>query len=183
MMQPRYDYNIREELFKTIEEEFGGAKIAKKYLESKDASVFEEWGKNLMERTYELGIKPENIDHMYEMIKLSAEKTGEIRFPHEAQRFIEITCLSIHLMSVVLIQTAYNKELSFSIVEDTCTVHNKLKEALPEEDLKILPCKNGCLTIWKTIFNILKMDDVEVSQTQEMPRDGMCTFLAQKNKN
>ncbi len=180
MMTPKFDYNIKEELFKAIEDEFGGAKIAEKYLESKDLSVFEKWGKNFMEKTYELGIKSEYNDHMYDMIKLSAEKTGEIRFPHEAQRFIEIACLSIHLMSVVLIQTAYNKELSFSIVEGTCTVHNKLKEALSEEELKSLPCKGGCLTTWKTIFNILKMDDVEVSQTEEIPTNRMCTFLAQK---
>ena len=180
MMQPRYDYNIPEEFFKAIEDEFGGAKIAEKYLNSKNISVFEDWGKNLMEKTYELGIKPENIDHMYEMVKLSAEKTGEIRFPHEAQRFIEIACLSIHLMSVVLIQTAYNKELSFSIVEGTCTVQNKLKEALSDEELNSLPCKGGCLITWKTIFDILKMDNVVISQTQEMAKDGMCTFLAKK---
>lgn len=179
-MTPKFDYNIPEELFKIIEEEFGGAKIAEKYLELKDNSIFEEWGKNLMTKTYELGTKPEYNDHMYDMVKFSAEKTEEIRFPHEAQRFIEIVCLSIHLMSVVLIQTAYNKELSFSIVEGTCSVHNKLKEALSEEELKSLPCKGGCLTTWKTIFEILKMDDVDVSQTQEIPSNGMCTFLAQK---
>jgi hypothetical protein len=182
MMTPKFDYNVSEKLFKTIEDEFGGTKVAAKYLESKDVSVFEEWGKNLMKRTYELGVKPEYRDHMYEMIKLSAEKTGEIRFPHEAQRFIEIACLSIHLMSVVLIQTAYNKEFSFSIVEGTCTVHNKLKESLSEDELKLLPCKRGCLAAWKTIFNILKMDNVEVSQTQEMPSKGMCTFLAQRKE-
>ena len=180
MMTPKFDYNIPEELFKILEDEFSGAKIAEKYLESKNSSIFDKWGKNLMERTYELGTKPEYNDHMYDMIKLSAEKTGEITFPHEAQRFIEIACLSIHLMSVVLIQTAYNKELSFSIVEGTCTVHNKLKESLSEEELKSLPCKGGCLKTWKTIFNILKMNDVEISQTQEIPREGMCTFLATK---
>ena len=180
MMQPKFDYNLPEELFKSIEDEFGGAKIAEKYLESNDLSVFETWGKKLMERTYELGTKPEYNDHLYDMVKLVAEKTGEVRFPHEAQRFIEIACLSIHLMSIVLIQTAYNKELSFSIVEGTCTVHNKLKETLSEEQIKSLPCKGGCLTTWKTIFNILKMDDVEVSQTQEIPKEGICTFLVQK---
>lgn len=180
MMTPKFDYNIPEDLFKIIEEEFGGTKIAEKYLESKNASIFEEWGKNLMEKTYELGTKPEYNDHMYDMVKLSAEKTGEIRFPHEAQRFIEIACLSIHLMSVVLIQTAYIKELSFSIVEGTCSVHNKLKEALSEDELKSLPCKGGCLTTWKTIFELLKMDDVEVNQTEEIPTHKMCTFLAQR---
>ncbi|HEA70422.1 hypothetical protein LCGC14_1268870 [marine sediment metagenome] len=180
MMQPKFNYNISEELFKSIEDQFGGAKIAGKYIESKDDSIFKDWGRNLMEKVYELGTKPEFNDHLYEMVQMVAEKTGEVKFPHEAQRFIEIACLSIHLMSVVLIQTAYNKELSFSIVEGTCTVHNKLKEALSEEDLKALPCKGGCLTTWKTIFNILKMDDVEVSQTQEIPSDKMCTFLAKK---
>jgi hypothetical protein len=180
MMQPKYEYNLPEELFKTIEEEFGGKVIAEKYLQSKDISVFEEWGKNLMEKTYGLGTKPEFVDHTYEMIKFVDDETGEGRFPHEAQRFIEIACLSIHLISVLLIQTAYNKELSFSLVEGTCTVHNKLKEGLSEDELQTLPCKGGCLTTWKTIFNILKMNDVEVTQTQEIPRDGMCTFLAQK---
>ncbi len=178
MMQPKYNYNIPEELFKSIENDFAGAKIAQKYLDSKDASVFIEWGKGLMEKTYELGIKSEYRDHLYEMVQMVAEKTGEVAFPHEAQRFIEITCLSIHLMSVVLIQTAYNKELSFSIVEGTCTVHNALKEAQSEADLQSLPCKDGCRSTWQTIFNILKMADIEVAQTQEMPNDGMCTFLA-----
>lgn len=180
MIQPNFNYNLSEELFKSIEDQFGGKIIAERYLQSKDASVFTEWGKELMEKAYELGVKPEYIDHLYEMVQMVAEKTGEVKFPHEAQRFIEIACLSIHLMSVVLIQTAYNKELSFSIVEGTCTVHNKLKEALSEEELRSLPCKEGCLTSWKTIFEILNMDDVEVSQTQEIPSDKMCTFLAQK---
>ena len=43
MMEPRYDYNVPEELFKLIEDEFAGAKIAKRYLESKDTSIFKEW--------------------------------------------------------------------------------------------------------------------------------------------
>ena len=90
MMEPRYDYNVPEELFKLIEDEFAGAKIAKRYLESKDTSIFKEWGKGLMEKTYELGTRPEFNDHMYEMIRLVAKKTGEVKFPHEAQRFIEI---------------------------------------------------------------------------------------------
>jgi hypothetical protein len=179
-MQPKYNFNIPEELFKTIEDEFGGEKIVQKYLDSKDITVFDEWGKNLMEKTYEIGTKPEYVDHTYEMIKMVDDKTGVGRFPHEAQRFIELACLSIHLMSVVLIQTAYQKELSFSILEGECTVHKKLKEALSEEELRSLPCKGGCKNAWQTIFNILKMDDIIVSQTQEIPSDRMCTFLAPK---
>ncbi|MHA2401013.1 MAG: hypothetical protein ACXADU_19270 [Promethearchaeota archaeon] len=182
MMQPKYNYNLPEELFKAIEDEFAGALIAQKYLETKDVTVFDDWGKSLMEKAYELGKKPEYVDHTYEMIQMVDDETGEGRFPHEAQRFIEIACLSIHLMSVVLIQTAYPKELSFSIEEQNCTVYNKLKESLNEEELKALPCKGGCLTTWKTIFNILKMDDVKVSQTQEIPNNGMCTFLAERKQ-
>ena len=47
MMQPKFNYNISEELFKSIEDQFGGAKIVEKYLESKNDSVFKEWGKGV----------------------------------------------------------------------------------------------------------------------------------------
>ena len=77
-----FQFHISEELFQTIETEFDVEAIAKKYLESKDISIFEKYGKNWMQRTYELGTKPENIDRTYEMIKLAAEKTGELLFPH-----------------------------------------------------------------------------------------------------
>ena len=59
-MQPEYNFNIPEELFKTIEDEFGGAKIAQKYLDSKDTTVFDEWGNKKFEpqagiAIYEIG--------------------------------------------------------------------------------------------------------------------------------
>ncbi|NVM30258.1 MAG: hypothetical protein HWN65_15545 [Candidatus Helarchaeota archaeon] len=179
MTVEKYNYKISDELFQTIEKEFDGAAIAKKFLESKDASIFEDYGKNWMQRTYELGTKPENMDRTYKMIKMAAEKTGQLLFPHEAQRFIEIAYLSVHLMSGVNIYTANVNEFSFKVLDGQCKIYESLKTGLSEEELKSLPCKGACLTAVKTIFDILKMN-IDVSMPNEMPKDGFCLFLATK---
>ncbi|HUX98424.1 MAG TPA: hypothetical protein VMV49_02605 [Candidatus Deferrimicrobium sp.] len=175
----KYDYNIPEELFQTIEKEFDGDIIAKKYLESKDASLFETYGKKWMERTYELGTKPENMDRAYEVLKMAAQKTGELLFPHEAQRFIEIAYLSVHLMSGVNIYTANAKELSFQVNDGQCKIYEPLKINLSADELSALPCKHACLTAVNTIFRILKIP-VDVSMLSEMSKDGFCSFCANK---
>lgn len=179
MTVQKYNYKISEDLFQAIEKEFDGEAIAKKFLETKDASIFEEWGKNWMTRTHELASKPENIDHTYEMIKMMAEKTGQLLFPHEAQRFIEIAYLSVHLMSGVNIHTANANEFSFKVMDGQCKIFETLKTGMSEEELAALPCKKTCLTAVKTIFNILKMN-VAVSVLNEMPKDGFCLFRAEQ---
>ncbi len=179
MATPKYNYRISEDLFQTIEQEFDGKTIAKKFLETKDPSIFEEYGKNWMTRTYELGTKPEYIDRTYEMIKIAAKKTGQLLFPHEAQRFIEIAYLSVHLMSGVNIYTATANELSFKVMEGQCSIYETLKAELPEDELATLPCKSACLSAVKTIFKILKMP-VDVSMPNIMPKDGFCLFKSIK---
>ena len=131
-----------------------------------------------MEKTYELGTKTEFNDHMYDMIKLAAKETGEVKFPHEPQRFIEIANLSIHYMSSLLIQTANNKELSYSVQEENCSIYAALKEGLNGDELLKLPCRACCLTAFGKIFEILEINDVVISQMQEIPKDGICTFSA-----
>lgn len=113
------------------------------------------------------------------MMKLAAEKTGELLFPHEAQRFIEIAYLSVHLMSGVNIYTASATELSFKVMDGQCKIYEALKTGLTEEELKGMPCKGACLMAVKTIFEILKMD-VDVSMENQMLKDGFCLFCATK---
>ncbi|MFW9949134.1 MAG: hypothetical protein ACFFKA_03280 [Candidatus Thorarchaeota archaeon] len=180
MMQPNYNYNISEELFSAIEQNFSGIAIANKYIESRDKSLFEKWGKEWMDHTYNLSIKPEYNDHMFDMIKLAYEKTKEAKFPHEAQRFIEIANLAIHYMPVLLIQTANNKELSYSVEAENCSIYQQLRERLTATELELLPCKLACLTALIRIFKLLEIKDVIVSQIQKIPKDGLCTFLAKK---
>ena len=179
MTVQKYNYRISEDLFQAIEKEFDGETIAKKFLEAKDASLFETYGKDWMTRTYELGTKPENIDHTYEMIKRASEKTGQLLFPHEAQRFIEIAYLSVHLMSGLSIYTANAAEFSYKVIDGQCKIYKTLKSSLAEEELNKMTCKRACLTAVKTIFDILKMD-VAVSMPNEMPKDGYCLFHAEK---
>ena len=100
-------------------------------------------------------------------------------FPHEAQRFIEIANLSVHLMSGVNINTSNAAEFSYKVMDKQCSIYETLKSTLSEEELNKLPCKGACLTAVKTIFDILKMD-VDVSMRNEMPRDGFCLFHVDK---
>ena len=178
---PVRNYRLSKDLFDAIENEFKTETIAKKYLESKDPQLFKEYGKNLMDRTYELGIKPEFSDRMYEMIQFATKETGgEVRFPHEPQRFIEIAYLSVHFMGIVRIRINNKNELTFSVNEKDCGIYKHLKEGLSEEELKALPCQEACMTSVKRIFELLKMDDVTVSQTEKMPEVGVCTFCSLK---
>jgi len=179
MAVQKYNYEIPETLFQMIETEFDGETIANKYLESKNAAVFEDYGKKWMQRTYELGIKSENIDRAYEVLKAVAQDTATLLFPHEAQRFIEIAYLSVHLMSGVDIYTANAKELSFKVHDGTCKIYEALKTGLDADELQALPCKKACLTAVNTIFKLLKMT-VHISMPNEMPRDGFCLFCAKK---
>ena len=178
---PIRNYRISKDLFEAIENEFKTETIAKKYLESKDPDLFKEYGKNLMERTYELGSKPEYSDRILELIQMAAKDTGgEVRFPHEPQRYIEIAYLSVHFMGIVRIRVNNMKELTFSVNEKDCGIYRHLKEGLSEEELKALPCQEACMTAVNRIFELLKMDNVSVSQTEKMTQEGVCTFCAQK---
>jgi len=179
MAVQKYNYEIPETLFQTIETEFDAETIANKYLESKNEAIFEDYGKKWMQRTYELGTKPENIDRAYEVLKTVAQQTGTLLFPHEAQRFIEIAYLSVHLMSGIDIYTANAKELSFKVHDGTCKIYEALKAGLDPDELQALPCKKVCLTALNTIFKSLKMT-VTVSMLNEMPKDGFCLFCAKK---
>lgn len=176
---PIRNYRISKDLFETIENEFKTETIAKKYLESKNPNLFKEYGKSLMERTYELGSKPEYSDRIYELMQIAAKDTGgEVRFPHVPQRFIEIAYLSVHFMGILRIRVNNMKELTFTVNEKHCGIYGHLKEGLSEDELKTLPCQEACMTSVTRIFELLKMDGVTVSQTEKMPEVGVCTFCA-----
>lgn len=179
MTVEKYEYNISEALFQTIEKEFDGEAIAKNYIDTKDASLFEEYGKKWMTRTFELGSKPENLDRAYEVLKTVAKKTGRLLFPHEAQRFIEIAYLSVHLMTGLNIYTATLNDFSFKVTDGECKIYETLKTGLSADELGALPCKGACLSGLNTIFKLLKMNTA-VTMSQEMPKDGFCLFCAKK---
>jgi hypothetical protein len=112
-------------------------------------------------------------------MQIAAKDTGgEVRFPHLPQRFIEIAYLSVHFMGILRIRVNNMSELTFSVNEKDCGIYRHLKEGLPEEELKQLPCKDSCLTAVNRIFELVKMEGVTVSQTEKMPEVGVCTFCA-----
>ena len=178
---PVRNYRISNEVFEAIENEFKAETIAKKYIETKDPKLFKEYGKKLMDLTYELGTKAENVDRIYEMVQIAANQTGgEVRFPYEPQRFIEIAFLSVHFMPILRVRISNQHEEMFTVDEKHCGIYKHLKEGLNEKELESLPCQDACIGAATRIFELLKMDDVTISQIEKMPETNACTFSAKR---
>ncbi|MFX1450839.1 MAG: hypothetical protein ACFFCM_08355 [Promethearchaeota archaeon] len=178
-MVTKYNYKLSEDLFVAIESEFDGEAIAKKYVQTKDNSIFNDFGKNWMKKTLELGNQEQYMDHTYEMIKKVGEKTGQGLFPNGPQRFIEIAYLSVHLMSNVDIFTSNLQELSFKVLKDQCKIYKNLESELPSDELKDLPCKGACMEALKILFEDFKIS-VDLSMPHKMSIDSECFFIAKK---
>ncbi len=176
-MAEKYDFYISDELFETIEKEFDGEAIAKKYARSKSITDFEEYGKQLMKRTMELSNQEKYRDRTYEVLLEAAKKTGELLFPHVAQRHIEIAYLSVHLMGVLQVEANNAQELSFKVLEEDCKIYQSLKNLISGEELKSLPCQAACLSCLKTVFDEMGFD-VELTMSEKMPENGDCFFQA-----
>ncbi|MGQ9721881.1 MAG: hypothetical protein ACUVXA_11235 [Candidatus Jordarchaeum sp.] len=178
-MAEKYDFYIKDELFETIEKEFDGETIAKKYAQSKNIKDFEEYGKQLMLRTIELSDQEKYRDRTYQVLLESAKKTGELIFPHVAQRYIEIAYLSVHLMGVVQIEANNAQELSFKVAEEDCKIYQSLKNLISKEELEKLPCQAACLSTLKTVFDKMGFK-VETNMLEKMPENGECYFQTLK---
>ncbi|MHA1580533.1 MAG: hypothetical protein ACTSUQ_13025 [Candidatus Freyarchaeota archaeon] len=174
-MSEKYQFYIADELYETIEKEFDGEEIAKKYAQSKSIEDFKEYGKKLMERTMELSDQEKYRDRTYEVLLEAAKKTGQLIFPHVAQRYIEIAYLSVHLMPVVQIEVNNSQELSFKVYEEECKIYQALKNLISEEELKTLPCQHACLALLQTVFDEMGFD-VEITIPEKMPDNGNCFF-------
>lgn len=176
-MGEKYQYYIPDELFNTLEKEFDAEAIAKKYTNTKSVKDFEEYGKQLMKRTIELGDQEKYRDHTYEVLLEAAKKTGELIFPHVAQRYIEIAYLSVQLMPILRVEANNSQELSFKVLEDECKIYQSLKKLISEDELKELPCQAACLSCLKAVFDEMGFK-VELTMLEKMPENGDCYFQA-----
>ncbi|MEM3526331.1 MAG: hypothetical protein QXV37_02865 [Candidatus Jordarchaeaceae archaeon] len=174
-MGEKYQYNIADELFNIIEKEFDAETIAKKYAETRSIKDLEEYGEQLMKRTMELSDQEKYRDRTYEVLLEAAKKTGELIFPHVAQRYIEIAYLSVHLMPILRMEANNSQELSFKVLEDECKIYQFLKNLISEEELKSLPCQAACLSCLKTVFDKMGFK-VELNILKKMPENGECFF-------
>ena len=125
----------------------------------------------------ELSDQEKYRDRTYEVLLEAAKKTGQLIFPHVAQRYIEIAYLSVHLMPVVQIEVNNSRELSFRVYEEECKIYQSLKNLISQEELKTLPCQHACLTLLQTVFDEMGFD-VEITMPEKMPDNGNCFFRA-----
>jgi len=145
-----------------------------KEAEEAAGSVFSGFGKAWMETALELGEK--HSDQTYEVLKQAAEKTSMLRFPHVAQRFVEIAHLAIQPFREMDIVENNSSRLVYRIGE--CAIHGAVSTRCGEAVAKSMACRQACLTGLDTLFGKLDIK-AGIDMTASMVPDGHCEFVAQ----
>jgi len=175
---PEYKFDLDYNIIKTIEEEFNSEKLADKLKNVDNGSLesfFSEYGKELIERSLELGEK--YPDRRYDVLKEAIEKTGSMKFPILPQRFVEIAYLGILPFKRLWISANTPKLFSYKIKE--CSIYEELKK-LDDDIVKNLPCKNMCFSLLERAFSEFGLD-IDIEMESNFNENGECVFVV-KNK-
>jgi hypothetical protein len=176
-MLEKYYFDLDYEMIKTLGEEFDPKRWIKELVDGKESPdvFFTRYGKELMERSLELGEK--NTDRTYEVLKDAVEKTGSMKFPLLPQRFVEIAYLSIQPFKRLWVCANSPKIFSYKIKE--CSVYEELQR-LGEEVVRELPCKNACISLLKGAFSAFDLN-TEISMESNLVEGDECLFTV-KNR-
>lgn len=180
-----YSFDLNEEMLGLIAQEFDPAKVVDKMAKAvagskKDAEieaagkkVFEDWGRNWMKRSLQLG--EEYSDRTYEVLKESADHTGSYRFPLIPQRFIELAYLaSFNLFTLPIVENS-PKRFVYKVVD--CPIYKGLTEKLGAKVANLMTCRHNCLSACKTAFEGHNVP-VVVEMPNAMAKDNFCQFMA-----
>ena len=181
-----YSFELNEDMLKLIRDEFDVDKLTTKFadtiaseqtgdIEKIGKEIFENYGKNWMSKTIQLG--EEYPDRTYEVLKEAVDHTGEMFFPFVPQRFIEIAYLSTQDFLILPIVESTSQRFVYKLVK--CSVFNMLKQKCGDDVAKLLPCRYACLAACETLYKDLNLDII-VEMEATMIEDGYCQFAARK---
>ncbi len=133
--------------------------------------VFGKYGTEWMRKSVQLG--EEYPDRTYEVLRIAADKTGELVFPLVLQRFMEIAYLSTQQFRKLNIVENWSRRLVYMLKD--CYMFKTLQEKCGAEVANSLPCRHVCLAAIQTASQELRMD-VSVEMEAMMVKDGYCQF-------
>jgi len=133
--------------------------------------VFGKYGAEWMKKSIQLG--EEYPDRTYEILRVAADKTGELVFPLVLQRFMEIAYLSTQQFRILKIVENWSRRLVYMLKD--CYMFKTLQEKCGVEVANSLPCRHACLTGIQTAAQSLQMD-VSAEMEAMMVKDGYCQF-------
>ncbi len=174
----RYNFDLDEEMLRDISKEFDPV-IFVKGLRSKDqediTSSFRDYGKNLARKSIEEGEK--RVDRTYEIMREAIEKTGEMGFPFIAQRYIEISYLSVQ--PIKRLWVLMNNSNTFAFRINDCSIYQAIKKEYGEEMAKRMLCKWACFSLIDNIFSYSGFQ-TDYSLEMSMESSGYCQFRVEK---
>jgi hypothetical protein len=180
-------FELHEEMMGLIAQEFSPEDIAKSLtdtLKGKSQDEIPEIGERLFadygvrwgQRVVELG--ESYMDRTYEVLKESLEQTGSPTFPLVPQRFIEIAYLSTQELSVLTVIENNFARIIFRI--ENCKTYQGITKGCGEEVARLLTCRQGCLSLCRTIIEGLDIDEVAEEMTGTTPEKGYCEFVLRR---
>ena len=177
-----YSFELNTDMLKIIAQEFKPATVVSNFAQAVKGKkgkevevigkrVFEEYGRDWMKRTIQLG--EEYPDRTYEVMKAAADKTGMLVFPHIAQRLLEIAYLSAHELSTLPIVENNYPNLIYKMVN--CLIWSNMKETCGDAIANLLPCRYACLAACETVGQELGTD-LTLEMKATTPKGGYCEF-------
>jgi hypothetical protein len=133
--------------------------------------IFGKYGAEWMKKSIQLG--EEYPDRTYEVLRIAADKTGELGFPLVLQRFVEIAYLSTQQFRLLKIVENWSKRLVYALKD--CYMFKTLQAQCGGGVANALPCRHACLTAIQTAAQSLQMD-VSAEMEAMMGKDGYCQF-------
>jgi len=180
-----YSFELNMDMIGLVRKEFDPPLIVAEYAKAigeKGAQrevlaekIFGKYGADWMRKSVQLG--EEYPDRTYEMLKIAADKTGELVFPLVLQRFVEIAYLGTQQFRKLNIVENWSKRLAYMLKD--CYMYKTLQEKCGVEVAKELPCRHACLTAIQTAAQELKMD-VSGEMEAMMNKNGYCQFAVNR---
>ncbi len=131
--------------------------------------IYDEFGRSVMRKVIELA-NEKYRDRTSEMIDLVSKQTG-IAFPHQLQRYVELSVLSLRPQDTWDVAMSTTKEIRFQ--ERSCTIQKALTEAgINMEDQ---PCSASCIGGFIEAARALSLK-MRVAHTAKLPGEGHCEF-------
>jgi len=182
-----FSFELNPDMLNLLKQEFDAQKLAdrfaeaisgkkKEQIEAVGKQVFEEYGREWIRRSLELG--EEYPDRTYEVLKAAIDKTGGYyKFALVPQRVLEIAYLGTQdIFTLPIVENNANR-LIYRMVD--CLTFNTIRAKCGEDVANLLPCKHACLTALETLHRDLELDAI-IDMEAAMVSDGYCQFAISK---
>lgn len=181
-----YSFNLNEDMLAAVAKAFSpeeaaaqlAEKVKGKTAEESDGiskEMFSDFGRRWIRKCSMLG--EEYPDRTYEIIRESADRTGEFIFPFVGQRTIEIAYLATQDIDTMLVEINNREQLTYRI--DDCRYYRSITAKCGSVVADLLACRYACLAAAETVFRDLDQE-VTVAMESETPRDGCCRFTIKR---